>query len=72
MSSMSEDTDPSESRAVARTATASQLPNRVTFNRLELNRILNLYGRMVAEGANPQSIIAGCGYGFPRYARAPE
>ena len=42
MSSMSEDTDPSESRAVARTATASPQPNRVTFNRLELNRILNL------------------------------
>jgi len=58
MSSMSEDTDPSESRAVVRTATASQspsqlasqLPSRVTFNRLELNRILNLYGRMVADG----------------------
>src|SRR3954471_2437917 len=56
MSSMSEDTDPSENRAVARTAAASQnqlpgqLPSRVTFNRLELNRILNLYGRMVADG----------------------
>jgi hypothetical protein len=55
MSSMSEDTDPSENRAVARTATAnpstsSPLPGRVTFNRLELNRILNLYGRMVADG----------------------
>ena len=50
MSSMSEDTDPSENRAVARPAAASQLPSRVTFNRLELNRILNLYGRMVAAG----------------------
>jgi len=60
MSSMSEDTDPSENRAVARTATANPstsgpstatpLPNNVTFNRLELNRILNLYGRMVADG----------------------
>jgi Protein of unknown function (DUF2794) len=54
MSSMSEDTDPSENRAVARTTTANQLPgqlpSRVTFNRLELNRILNLYGRMVADG----------------------
>ena len=54
MSSMSEDTDPSENRAVARPATANQspnqLPSRVTFNRLELNRILNLYGRMVADG----------------------
>jgi hypothetical protein len=26
------------------------LPGRVTFNRFELNRILNLYGRMVADG----------------------
>ena len=51
MSSMSEDTDPSGSRAVARSATAnSRRQNRVTFNRLELNRILNLYGRMVADG----------------------
>jgi hypothetical protein len=50
MSSISEDTDPSEARAVARPATATQSPNRVTFNRLELNRILNLYGRMVADG----------------------
>jgi hypothetical protein len=50
MSSISEDTDPSESRAVARPATAAAAPNRVTFNRLELNRILNLYGRMVADG----------------------
>ena len=55
MSSMSEDTDPSENRAAARAAVASPgqaspSPNRVTFNRLELNRILNLYGRMVADG----------------------
>ena len=50
MSSMSEDTDPSENRAVARTATASPSPGHVTFNRLELSRILNLYGRMVADG----------------------
>src|SRR5437588_5972104 len=50
MSSISEDTDPSENRAVARAATAVPPPNRVTFNRLELNRILNLYGRMVAAG----------------------
>jgi uncharacterized protein DUF2794 len=63
MSSISEDGDPSENRAAARAAVASQgqtspqtspqaspPPNRVTFNRLELNRILNLYGRMVADG----------------------
>src|SRR5207245_8147362 len=50
MSIISEDTDPSELRAVARPATANPPPNRVTFNRLELNRILNLYGRMVADG----------------------
>src|SRR5258708_5165720 len=57
--SISEDTDPSENRPAARPAVATQgqtspqtrpLPNRVTFNRLELNRILNLYGRMVADG----------------------
>jgi hypothetical protein len=48
MSLISEDTDPS--RAAARAAGASPMPNRVTFNRLELHRILNLYGRMVADG----------------------
>ena len=54
MSLMSEDADPSENRAAARVAAANHLtgslPNRVTFNRSELNRILNLYGRMVADG----------------------
>src|SRR5205814_9033518 len=50
MSSMSEETDPSEARAAARMAAAGPLPSRVTFNRFELNRILNLYGRMVADG----------------------
>src|SRR5437764_13705733 len=50
MSSMSEETDPSEARAAARIAAAGPLPSRVTFNRFELNRILNLYGRMVADG----------------------
>ena len=50
MSLISEDTDPSESRAAARNAAAGPLSGRVTFNRLELNRILNLYGRMVADG----------------------
>lgn len=51
MSSISEEADPSEARAVARyAAAAGTSPNRVTFDRLELNRILNLYGRMVADG----------------------
>jgi hypothetical protein len=50
MDLMSEDTDPSENRAAARVAAASPPPNLVTFNRFELNRILNLYGRMVADG----------------------
>ena len=50
MSLMSEDADPSGSHAAVRGAAASPLPNRVTFNRFELNRILNLYGRMVADG----------------------
>ncbi|HVV39439.1 MAG TPA: DUF2794 domain-containing protein [Nitrobacter sp.] len=42
--------DPSESRAAERSPIALPAANRVTFNRLELNRILNLYGRMVADG----------------------
>src|SRR5258707_3815269 len=50
MSLISEEADPSENRAAARTAAAGVLPNRVTFNRFELSRILNLYGRMVAVG----------------------
>jgi uncharacterized protein DUF2794 len=55
MSLMSEDADPSGIHAAARNAAAnplatSPLPNRVTFNRFELNRILNLYGRRVADG----------------------
>ena len=50
MSSISEEADPSESHAAARNAAAGPLPSRVTFNRFELDRILNLYGRMVADG----------------------
>ena len=49
MSSRSEESDPGENRAVMRSA-APVAPSRVTFNRLELHRILNLYGRMVADG----------------------
>ena len=45
MSSMSGDTDLIETRGNAPVL----VPN-VTFTRLELNRILNLYGRMVAGG----------------------
>ena len=44
------DTEPGESRGTERTAASVPSQSRVTFNRLELNRILNLYGRMVAEG----------------------
>ena len=50
MNSLSDDADPSESRAAERRPAALHVPSRVTFNRLELNRILNLYGRMVADG----------------------
>jgi len=50
MSLISEDTDPSGSHAAARAVAVSPAPNRVTFNRIELNKILNLYGRMVADG----------------------
>jgi hypothetical protein len=50
MTLISEDADPSGIHATVRNAVAPPQPNRVTFNRLELNRILNLYGRMVADG----------------------
>jgi hypothetical protein len=40
------DIEPSESR----TADRAVVSPAVTFNRLELSRILNLYGRMVADG----------------------
>ena len=50
MSLTSEESDPSERSAAARGAVAGPLPSAVTFNRFELSRILNLYGRMVAEG----------------------
>src|SRR6201986_5529073 len=50
MSLIWEDPDPSGSHAAARPAAVSPAPNRVTFNRIELNKILNLYGRMVADG----------------------
>src|SRR5579859_4693373 len=47
--SLTGDTDPSESRGMDR-GSASAIPARVTFTRRELDRILNLYGRMVAAG----------------------
>src|SRR4051794_25522166 len=50
MSTISEEADPSEARAAVRAAAAGPVPSRGTFNRFELSRILNLYGRMVAEG----------------------
>ena len=43
------ETDPSEHRGGAGSSQAS-VPGRVTFSRRELNRILGLYGRMVAAG----------------------
>jgi len=49
MSSISGEGEPGESRGAERSA-AAPISQRVTFNRLELNRILNLYGRMVADG----------------------
>jgi hypothetical protein len=50
MNLISGDAEPGESRGTERIAAAVPSQTRVTFNRLELNRILNLYGRMVAEG----------------------
>src|SRR5215510_4453906 len=48
MTSATGDTDPSESRGMERAN--APIPARVTFTRRELDRILNLYGRMVADG----------------------
>lgn len=50
MNPISGDTDPSENRGAEQRSSAPLPPQNVTFNRLELNRILNLYGRMVADG----------------------
>jgi hypothetical protein len=53
MGSTSGEADPSENRAAERNAAGAvtvALQGRVTFNRFELSRILNLYGRMVADG----------------------
>ena len=45
------DTDPSQGRGGELTGTHPFAPDsRVTFDRRELNRIFNLYGRMVAAG----------------------
>ena len=45
MSSTSGETDPGERTGAERPSAPA-----VTFTRIELNRILNLYGRMVADG----------------------
>ena len=50
MDVMSGEADPSEMSAAERRSAAALAQSRVTFNRFELNRILNLYGRMVADG----------------------
>jgi Protein of unknown function (DUF2794) len=50
MDLMSGEADPSEMGAADRNSAANPAASRVTFNRLELNRILDLYGRMVANG----------------------
>jgi Protein of unknown function (DUF2794) len=50
MDVMSGEADPSEMGAADRNSAANPAASRVTFNRFELNRILDLYGRMVASG----------------------
>ena len=42
--------DPSEPRGGGNPARSATVPGQVTFNRRELNRILDLYGRKVAAG----------------------
>lgn len=48
--SLTGDTEPSQQRAGAVIAAAPAPLDQVTFNRRELDRILNVYGRKVAEG----------------------
>jgi hypothetical protein len=48
--SLTGDTEPSEQRWGAISGTAYAPVNQVTFERSELDRILNVYGRMVADG----------------------
>jgi hypothetical protein len=48
--SLTGETEPSQSRAGAVAAPAPAPVNHVTFDRRELDRILNVYGRKVAEG----------------------
>lgn len=50
MSLMPGDTEPSQLRAGAITHTAPAQSQQVRFDRRELDRILNVYGRKVAEG----------------------
>ncbi|HWW47336.1 MAG TPA: DUF2794 domain-containing protein [Xanthobacteraceae bacterium] len=50
MSSMSGEADPIGSPGADRQGAAAPHPTSVVFNRLELNSILNIYGRKVAEG----------------------
>ena len=50
MDLMAGEADPSEMSAAERNSAANPAQSRVTFNRFELSRILNLYGRMVADG----------------------
>ena len=44
------DADPSEQRGGVHSGSAHAPVNQVTFERRELDRILNVYGRMVADG----------------------
>ena len=48
--SLTGDTEPSEQRGGAISGAAYAPVNQVTFERRELDRILNVYGRMVADG----------------------
>ena len=48
--SLTGETEPSQPRAGTVAASAPATVSHVTFDRRELDRILNVYGRMVAEG----------------------
>src|SRR3954465_6761420 len=68
MDVLSGEADPSEIVAAERVSAANPAPSRVTFNRFELNRILDLYGRMVPPGEGRRYRAAVGGGGWRDYA----
>ena len=54
------ETEPSEHRG-GEASVPAVVPGKVTFSRRELDRILNLYGRMVAAGGDAIAVVVQAG-----------